>query len=201
MSRKKESAIQKLLNDELSLFLDDNCFFKIKNYSFGDASVWFRKWGWKNDLIILRIEYNQAAINFEIDIPPNPESDLGLCDIAGNNLAQINKHDSYWYPFPFFKIGQKAYVKKVLYDLEAGLRWLSQYDTPGGCLELYLQDQNINHNSPDGRYIQKYLRDVPDELNQVCCLLNAKIEYPDPFVRALFDVNQQGPMPKSKERN
>jgi|TARA_R110002096_G_C14282983_1_gene696793 hypothetical protein len=79
--------------------------------------------------------------------------------------------------------------------MNEGIKWLSQFDTPEGCLQKYLTNENINSNSPTGREVQSYLQELPAALNQVCCLCNTRIEYPSKYSQAIFDVSHRGPIP------
>lgn len=193
LSRQKKVII--LLEEELTHFLLGHCFIKIKCHSYGCRCAWLRRWGWKSDQIRLIHKGNDLLINFDIEIPPRPEAGVEYYGIETRSLTSINHRISWGYAIPFLRFCRNAYVHTIIRDMNEGIKWLSQFDTPEGCLQKYLTNENINSNSPTGREVQSYLQELPAALNQVCCLCNTRIEYPSKYSQAIFDVSHRDPIP------
>lgn len=169
-------------------------FVVVHGFTLVDRHQWLRRWGWKTDTIRLITEQSSGlVINFEVHIPPIPGS-LCHCDIGIINLSNLMGDPRGTLRYPKTPSDNAAFVDKIAAALPLGLTWLARYDTPKLCLEQLLTE----HTNPDSiafKHSQSFLQSLPQELNEESCLLDLKYDYPNAYMKAIFDIRHRGFLP------
>jgi hypothetical protein len=178
----------RLIIQEITLAVERSRFYQC------DKNMWIRKWGWKSDLVILYKKSSEILINLCVWIPPEVKSgfDFDHEEIDMINLGTYVGLGKASHDFPGFFGSMANFRRKVIEDLEKGMKWFDNYATPKLCLE-YMQKQSYDTEAQGPLYRMKYLKSLPVEINgQYDC----QVKYPNEYSRALFDLNYKGQLPE-----
>jgi hypothetical protein len=193
MAAQHIKTLVRTLERQITDFWEHHCFERSTNHQ------WLRRWGWKTDRIRVSPQGDlYLIVNFEVLIPPEREevfdhSLVGLADLS--TLAHRPSKD---FRFPAFKWLFRHFVERIMSDMPLALEWFSQYNTPQGCLE-HLLTPNVNPRSKAFKHCEAYLRSVPAEAANCCCLLKMDYTCPNPYSEAIFDIHHRGPLPEPKD--
>jgi hypothetical protein len=159
-----------------------------------DKNMWIRKWGWKSDLIIIYKKFSGILINLCVWIPPEVGTDFNFDheEIDMINLGTYVGLGKAVHDFPGIFGSMENYRRKIIEDLEKGMKWFDNYATPKLCLE-YMQKQSYNREAQGPIYRMKYLNSLPMEIKGQ---YSYQSEYPNEYSRALFDLNYKGQLPE-----
>jgi len=174
-------------------------FLAGQGFVFGRKHEWVRRWGWKTDRVrVYACGEISLIINFEVYIPPKNEVEWIPQHVDIIDLGQIYIDPASTFKFPTFHFSSRKFIDMIIQAMPMGIEWLRNFETVELCLENMLTP-NVNPNSPAFRYCEKYLRELPEEANQHCCILNLQQEYPDDCARSMFDAHWHGPLVESQE--
>lgn len=151
---------QRLRASLRELRLDIDALLKRAGFTRQLRSIWVRPWGWKEDVVELRLVGTDILLNLYVEVPSRNEGEISNDVVALKGLGHIigNKFPV----LPFGSIPSKAAVSGITTSLEKGLGWFDEFASPRACLEA-LRRSGIHPESISFRQIAAYLASLPSD--------------------------------------